>query len=190
MISLHRVAAVATAPAAALGAGAVVSSAQSSSVIPSPGSLADQCARTLPTPAGDAPPAFLKIDGIDGESRNARHAGEIDVDSFRFGAFAPGTAKPAARTLVVGKPYDKASPQALDRLAKGAHISTVVLSQDKAGGTFQRYTLSDVTIVDEEHTGRVRVNSERLCLRFARADVEYRPQSPDGSLGEAIKATL
>lgn len=34
---------------------------------------------------------FLKIDGITGESRNEKHAGEIDVLSFSWGAVQTGS---------------------------------------------------------------------------------------------------
>ena len=28
---------------------------------------------------------FLKLDGIEGESKDAKHAGEIDIESFAWG---------------------------------------------------------------------------------------------------------
>ena len=34
---------------------------------------------------------FLKIDGIDGESTDAKHKGEIDLQSWGFGASQSGT---------------------------------------------------------------------------------------------------
>ncbi len=182
---------VAAAVTAALGAGAVVSAAQSPSPPTSPTALAEECARTLPTPAADAPPTFLKVQGITGESRAAAHVGESEVDSFRFGAAGGGgTARPHARTMVIGKAFDSASPALLTRLATGAHIGTVVVSQDKPAGTFLKYTLTDVQVADYEHVGRVARNADRLCLTFATAEVEYKPQRPDGSFGVPVKATL
>ena len=65
-----------------------------------------------------------------------------------------------------------------------------MLTQDKPAGTFLRYTLSDVQVVDYEHAGRVSRNAERICLRFARAEVEYLPQQPDGSLGTAVRGAI
>jgi type VI secretion system secreted protein Hcp len=150
-----------------------------------------ECATPLPNPADSQPAAFLKVQGVTGESRNARDAGESEVDSFRFGASKPGDAGQAVpRTFVIGKTFDKASPQLLTRLANGRHMASVVLTQDKPAGTFLRYTLSDVQVVDYEHTGRVARNAERICLRFARAEVEYLPQQPDGSLGTAVRGAI
>jgi type VI secretion system secreted protein Hcp len=34
---------------------------------------------------------FLKIDGIDGESKDSKHKGEIDIESFSWGATQTGT---------------------------------------------------------------------------------------------------
>jgi type VI secretion system secreted protein Hcp len=182
---------VAAAVTAALGAGAVVSAAQSPSPPTSPADLADECARTLPTPAGDAPPTFLKIQGLTGESRAAAHAGESEVDSFRFGAAGGGgSARSHVRTMVIGKAFDNASPGLLARAVTGQHIGTVVVSQDKPAGTFLKYTLTDVQVADYENVGRVARNADRVCLTFATATVEYKPQRPDGTFGGATQVTL
>ena len=91
---------------------------------------------------------------------------------------------------MIGKTFDKASPQLLTRLANGQHIASVVLTQNKPAGTFLRYTLSDVQIVDYEHTGRVARNAERICLQFDKAEIEYLPQLADGSLGAAVRGAI
>ena len=131
--------------AAALGAGAVASSAQSPrDPAPAPALAVAGCEGALPAPA---PPAtVVKFDGI---------AGEFAVDQFRIGAAAPGGHRP----LVLGKPLDKASPQLLARLVAGTHIPKLTVVQPKL-----KYTLTDVTVVDVEHTGRVAANSDRVCL--------------------------
>jgi type VI secretion system secreted protein Hcp len=198
MIHPRRILAVTASVATVLGAGAVVSAAQSPTT-PAPTTaesvLAQQCERSLPTPTGE-PRTFLKLQGIAGESTSPVHAGESDVDAFRFGASsfptpgAGGGGKAVIRTMVIGKPYDSASPALLSRAATGLRVKSVVLTQDTPAGTFLRYTLNDVAVVDHEHTGKVRVNAERLCLKFATAQVEYRPQLPDGTLGAPVKTTL
>ena len=75
--------------AAALGAGAVASSAQSPrDPAPAPALAVAGCEGALPAPA---PPAtVVKFDGI---------AGEFAVDQFRIGAAAPGGHRP----LVLGQ---------------------------------------------------------------------------------------
>jgi len=182
-----RTIAIVASVAAALGAGAVASSAQDRTLEPStaPGAaLAAECARPLPAPAGGAPATFLKLEGIQGESKAAGHLDESEVDTFRIGAAAPGGHRP----LVLGKPYDKASPQVLQRLVSGTTIPKVVLTQRKAAGVFVKYTFTGVTAIDVEHTGRVAANSDRMCLAFAQGEVEYRPVESDGTLGLPVKA--
>jgi type VI protein secretion system component Hcp len=186
-LNRHHLLAVAASVVAALGAGAVASSAQSS---PEPregaasvDTLAAECARPLPTPTAGTPASFVKFDGILGESKAPGHVGESEVDQFRFGAGTPGGPRP----LVLGKPYDKASPQVLARLVSGGVIPKVTLSQRKAAGVFLKYTLTNVTAIDVEHTGRAGANADRLCLAFEGGDVEYRTVNTDGTLGAPVK---
>jgi type VI protein secretion system component Hcp len=178
----YRLLAVAASVVAALGAGAVASSAQSPPEPREPAAsvdaLAAECARPLPAPSGAAPATFLKLDGIQGESKNHQHLNESPVDQFRFGAAAPGGPRP----LVIGKPYDKASPQLLHRLVAGTKIPSLILSQRNAAGVYLRYSLKGVSVLDVEHTGRVAAGVERLCLSFDSGQVEYRTVNADGSL--------
>ena len=165
-----RALAITASVAAALGAGAVASSAQSgrpdAAVDPA---LAAECARALPAPADGTPATGVKFDGI---------AGESVVEQFRIGAATPGGHRP----LVLGKPFDKATPQLLARLVSGAHIPTLTLSQPKL-----KYTLTDVKVVDVEHTGRVAANSDRICVTYAQGVMEFVPSNPDGSTGAPVK---
>jgi type VI protein secretion system component Hcp len=127
------------------------------------------------------------------------HAGESNVDTFRFGASNSGAAsgaggcsgKATIRTLVLGKPYDSASPLLLKRVATGQHIPSVTLTQQNAAGVFQTIKLEDVTVVDVEQTSRQRNNAEKVCLKFGfKATVEYRPTLADGTLGAPVSAVL
>ena len=68
--------------------------------------------------------AFLKIEGIPGESRKQGHADEIDILSFSFGASNPttvgkGTGAGASSVCTV-----RAPPQLRDRLSGGDHQSS------------------------------------------------------------------
>jgi type VI protein secretion system component Hcp len=89
---------------------------------------------------------------------------------------------------VIGKPYDSMSPVLLTRVATGQHIASVVLSQDNAAGTFRTYTLSDVTVVDHEHTQGPGLRRAPLPeVREGRGGVPA--VLPDASFG-AAKAVL
>lgn len=160
---------IAASVAAALGAGAVASDAQSPRD-PAPALALAGCDGALPAPTAGTPATAVKFDGI---------AGDFAVDQFRIGAGTPGGHRP----LVLGKPIDKASPQLLARLVAGMHIPKLTLTQPKL-----KYTLTDVTVVDVEHTGRVAANGDRVCLTYAQGEIEYTPENPNGSPGAPVKA--
>lgn len=105
--------------------------------------------------------AYLKIDGIPGESTAAKYTGQIDVLSFSFGASNTSTmgmgggggqsGKASIRAFVIHKEIDKASPKLFQACCTGQHIKKVVLSCCKPGGQqqeFLTYTFSDVMISD------------------------------------------
>src|SRR3954469_18110213 len=76
--------------------------------------------------------SFVKIDGIPGESTDARHPAESDIQTFHIKATNnAGTAGGGAGGKVefgaaeFTKSYDKSSPQLLQKVANGTHIATV-----------------------------------------------------------------
>ena len=98
------------------------------------------------TPACKSPTttsaAFLKLEGIEGESQDPCHKGEIELLSFQIGASNPPSA------LVV-KQIDKASPKLWLTCASGQHVGRATITLLTSGGTQPQlltYTLTDVTI--------------------------------------------
>src|ERR1051325_10123519 len=84
---------------------------------------------------------FLKIDGIEGESRDLKHKGEIELEAFSWGAANEGGAaagggggagKVHVQDLHVTKKLDKASPLLFLACATGRHIKSAVLTARKA----------------------------------------------------------
>ena len=75
---------------------------------------------------------FLKLDGIPGESRDAQHKDEIDLESFSWGETNAGPAAEAGggggggkvqfEDLNVVMKLNKASPLLLQACASGQHI--------------------------------------------------------------------
>src|SRR5262249_37561412 len=87
---------------------------------------------------------FLKIDGVEGESKDARHANEIDVLSFSWGESNTGVAahgggggagKVSMQDFHFTMKLNKASPLLAAPGATGKHIKSAVLTCRKAGGT-------------------------------------------------------
>jgi len=102
--------------------------------------------------------AFLKLDGIKGESADAGHKGEIDILHFRWdtsqvGSHATGggggTGRVRFSAIHFVKRADASSPLLLLNCANGAHIKEANVTVRKAGGTQLEYLkikLTDVLI--------------------------------------------
>jgi type VI secretion system secreted protein Hcp len=145
---------------------------------------------------------FLNIKGIEGESTDAKHRGEIDVESWSWGETNSGAAlagggagagKVNMQDLQFTARQSKATPKLLLACATGQHLQTAVLTVRKAGGAQVEYfklTLTDV-IVTSYQTGGVESDDsliDSVSLGFAKIQVEHRPQKADGSLGQPITA--
>ena len=140
--------------------------------------------------------AFIKIDGIEGESPDSKHGKEIQLLSFSFGADQPassniggggGTGKVNMHDLSVLHQVDKASPKLLVACCTGLHIKKAVLSVRKAGGDQLDYivvTLEDVLVSSVQASGQSGDGSamEQVHLNFTKINFEYKEQGADGSL--------
>lgn len=143
---------------------------------------------------------FLKMDGIQGESRDAKHKGEIELVSFGWGVAhvtsthggGHGTGRAEFEPFNFTARVSKASPQVFLSCASGKHIKEAQLTARRAGKEQLEYLkikLTDV-LVTVFHEGGAGADApmESVGLAFGRFDMEYRPQQADGSLGASIKA--
>ena len=91
---------------------------------------------------------FLKIDGCEGESPDAKHKGCLEIQSFSFGAtqsgsFGSGGGGGAGKAnfqdfhFVIN--LGKHSPKVFELLCTGKHIPSAVLVCPKAGGEQVEY---------------------------------------------------
>ena len=142
---------------------------------------------------------FLRIDGIPGESTDAKHKGEIDVESFAWGETQPappasgsggGAGKVAMQPLRFTARTSSASPMLLLACAMGQHIKSAVLSGRRGvkAGEFLTFSLSDVLVTSYETAAADDAPVDAVALSFGRIVVEYRAQKADGTLGAAVKA--
>ena len=147
---------------------------------------------------------FLKIDGIEGESRDAKHKGEIEVLSFSWGEAQPaspgggggggggGAGKVQMQDFSFTTHVTKASPKLMLACAAGQHIKQALMTARRAGKDqleFLVYKFTDL-LVSSYQTGGSQgedVPTENILLNFARIEVEYRPQRPDGALDPAVR---
>jgi type VI secretion system secreted protein Hcp len=146
---------------------------------------------------------FLKIDSIPGESLDAKHKGEIDVQAWSWGETNPvppsapgsggGAGKVQMQDFNFSARMSKASPNLMLACASGKHFKSAVLTARKAGkpqAEFLTFSLSDV-LVSAYQTGGAEgevVPMDSVSLNFSKIQVEYKQQNPDGSLGASIKA--
>ena len=145
---------------------------------------------------------FLKIDGVQGESTDSKHKGEIDLESFSsgetnsggHGAGGGGAGKVSVQDLHFVMKLNKASPKLLLACAMGQHLKQAVLTGRKAGKQQQEFLVYKFTdlLVSSYQTGASAEDLEgpldQVSFNFARIEMEYRPQRPDGSLDAPIKA--
>ena len=100
---------------------------------------------------------FLKLDGVDGESQDSEHKGEIQIDGFSLGAVSPrdaftNQAAGAVRMshVTIRAKVDKSTPKLFTKIAKNEKIPSAVLTCRKAGKEQFEYfkvTLSEVLVV-------------------------------------------
>ena len=142
---------------------------------------------------------FAKIEGIKGESFDAKHKDEIEVLSFSWGVTnsgsvvsggGGGTGKATFQDLSLVHKIDKASPLLMKACATGSHLKDATITQRKAGRDQEDFLiikLNDVIITgvtDGAASGEA--GSETVSLTFLKIDLEYKPQKADGSLDTGI----
>jgi type VI secretion system secreted protein Hcp len=145
---------------------------------------------------------FLKIDGIDGESTDSKHKGEIDIESWSWGESQTGThsggggggaGKVHMQDFHFVMRMNKASPKLMLACATGEHIKKAVLTMRKAGKEQQEYakiTMSDLLISSYQTGGSSKgdiIPLEQISLNYSKIEFEYKEQKSDGSLGSPVK---
>ena len=145
---------------------------------------------------------FLKIDGIQGESLDKVHKGEIDVESWSWGVVnegSPGSGSGGGSGRASFQDFhfvtriSKASPQLFLSCATGVHHKDATLSGrrggDKTSGDFLKYKLSDVQVTSVQHAGGGSdLPIEQFSLSYGRFEITFTPQDPDGSPGSPSSA--
>ena len=148
--------------------------------------------------------AFLKLDGIKGESADAKHKGEIDIMSFSWGMSQTGVSatgggggagKVQVHDLTVTKKTDASSPLLMLNCANGAHIKEANFVVRKAGGEQLEYLkikLTDVLVSSykpasfdwsgpgDEGPEEDVLPQEQVSINFAKVEFSYQPQGADG----------
>jgi type VI secretion system secreted protein Hcp len=146
--------------------------------------------------------AFLKIDGVKGESADAKHKDEIDVISWSFGETNSGTAhtgggagagKVKFQDFKFTMRTNIASPQLFQYCANGKHINKVTLfvrRSDQTQAEFLQIWLSDVMVSSFLNMGSAGPNIpypvDEILLNFSSIKIDYKQVKQDGSLGGSV----
>ncbi len=146
---------------------------------------------------------FLKIDPIKGESQDAKHKDEIEIESFSWGATQMGTASHgggmgAGRVQMQDFNFtmrvNKASPKLMLACACGEHFKNAILTCRKAGKGQQEYlkvTFTDLLVSSYQTNGTGAagvIPMDQIALNFSKVEYEYFEQKPDGSPGGVVKS--
>jgi type VI secretion system secreted protein Hcp len=144
--------------------------------------------------------AFLKCEGIDGESADDKHKNQIEVLSYNTGVTqrASGSASSHGNLaseradfhpLVIVKALDKASPKLSLACATGEHLKTVTLELCRAGGDkqpYMEYKLTDVIVTSVRPGGSGRGESvplEEVAFAYAKIEWKYTQTKVEGGGG-------
>lgn len=140
---------------------------------------------------------FARIGTIKGESRDAEHRDQVDVLAWSWGvshssASGPGAGagagagKASFRDLTFSHRVDRASPLLMKACATGERLTDATITVRRAGERQQAHlvvTMTDV-VVTSVATGVSAdgdAGIEEVALTFAKVDLEYKPQRPDGT---------
>jgi type VI secretion system secreted protein Hcp len=140
--------------------------------------------------------AFLKIDGIKGESVDKTHKDEIVIESFSWGVANSGagyagsagraTGKSSPSDFSIVKKIDKASPDLFAACASGKHTKDMLVTLRKAGGTpleYLTYKFSDVMVSSYQAGGSSGgdLPVESISFNYAKVEIKYTPQDSKGA---------
>lgn len=148
----------------------------------------------VPNAACAAIDYFLKIDGVEGESKADGHEDEIDLIGISWVVSSSGRLT-CIDGLDLVKFVDLASAELLMGQAEGRVYPGAVLTVSRSGERrfdFLVITLHDVhvsSLSTKGSSGDDRV-TENLTLNFERATYQYTRQNPDGSAGGTKTAEL
>lgn len=152
----------------------------------------------FPSPGLAAADMYLKIEGINGESQDRDHKGEIEVLSWSWGMSqnqpATGASRRAAGAVCIEdmnltKYHDASSADLYNALANGKHYPSATLTMRKAGQGQQNYVVIEmknvnVRSVSTGSSGSEDRMTENLLLSFQQVAGSYAPQAASGTAGQ------
>jgi type VI secretion system secreted protein Hcp len=142
----------------------------------------------LAAPAAQAD-YFLKLEGVEGESKESRHSGWIEIHSLAFPpaagvrdvAHGQPTGKRQFSQFVIVKKVDKSTPLLKQSVARANIHPKVVLELVQSDGTSYRYTFTDVLIANVALVNPKPGDAptESITFNYGQLVIEYKEQKSD-----------
>jgi type VI secretion system secreted protein Hcp len=138
--------------------------------------------------------AFIKIDGIDGESTDDKHAGWIEMISYNAGLSQSTSATASSvggasseradfDNFSFAKQLDKASPKLALACADGTHIANVLVEICRAGTEkvkFMEYKMTNCIVSSVKTMGGGEFPTENVAIDFGKIQWAYTQQKRQG----------
>lgn len=144
---------------------------------------------------------FLKLEGVDGESPDSQHKGEIQIDGFSLNAVSgrdaftnQGAGAVRMSSMTIRAKVDKSTPKLFTKITNNEKIPSAVLTCRKAGGDqfgYFKITLSEVLVVKvqagdlEAAQGDVVPQCE-FDLAYGKIEMKAKEQTTGGPTSGAV----
>lgn len=141
--------------------------------------------------------AFLKIAGVEGESRQKGYEKQIEIEGFSWGVNNPTShggagGQSAGKSMATGfsftKKTDKGSAKFFEKCARGQNFPEVLCSIRKATGdggqeAYLTYKFTEVFVESVNWSGGGGGEPmESISLAFNKVEIEYKVQDAKGKL--------
>jgi type VI secretion system secreted protein Hcp len=148
---------------------------------------------------------FLKLDGVDGESKDKDHKGWIDIYSFSVGVSnagaghfggGSGAGKASISDISISKQVDKSSATLYKFCYQGKHINKGTVVFRKAAGEtpleYLKYEMNEVfiTSVQTSDSAGGGIANESISLNFSKIKKTYKMQSDTGGDEASPEVTI
>lgn len=146
---------------------------------------------------------FLKLEGVDGESKADYAQKEMELYSYSWGVATPisqsassdgslSAGKASFSSLSVTKRLDSSTPLLMSNCAKGVHHPTAILSLWRTGGgdkpeLYMQYEMEDVLIESVSDGGGIGdIPTESINLAYGKIILKYDPTKVTGGKGGGV----
>jgi type VI secretion system secreted protein Hcp len=136
---------------------------------------------------------FLKLDGIQGESVDAKHKNEIQILSWSWGASnvssvagtgGSGAGKADLSDLSVMAFFDKSTPKFFKSVCKGDHIASGTLTATKGGADkpYLKVDFKELFVTSLQLSASSEIPSVSISFSYNEIKVDYSQQDDKGNL--------